>query len=253
MIVTVGCSKNSNLENKNPFCEFSYYKKELLQRYINYKAKNSSLSEEDVVTQVNIGLDQPHYTNTKRTPFLNKIYILSNKYFYMDSDYVPDDLEQINSLYSNGNRLLVHEARIQFEQMAKDAKNQGYTIRAMSGYRSYQYQENLYNRYVTEYGVTSADTYYARQGFSEHQTGLVVDIDNNSSIYTSFGDTKEFQWMMDNAYKYGFILRYPKGKETITGYTYEAWHYRYVGKEIAGQMRKENLTFDEYYMRYLDI
>lgn len=252
IVVTVGCANNSKSDSKNAFSKFSYYKEDLLQRYEDYKIKNDSLSDEDIVTQVNIGLDQPYYTNTEKTPFLNKNYILSNKYFYMDSTYVPDNLEKIDSLYSKGERLLVHDARIEFEQMAKDAKNQGYTIRAMSAYRSYQYQENLYNRYVKEDGVREADTYSARPGFSEHQTGLVVDIDNNSSIYTKFGDTKEFQWMMENAYKYGFILRYPEGREHITGYTYESWHYRYVGREIAGQMRKENLTFDEYYMRYLD-
>lgn len=253
MIIVVGCSNNPKSDKKNFFSKFPYYKEKLLQRYEDYKTKNNTLSDEDIVTRVNIGLDQPYYTNTKKTPFLNKNYILSNKYFYMDSTYVPDQLEKIDSLYSSGERLLVREARIQFEQMAKDAKNQGYTIRAMSAYRSYQYQDNLYNRYVEEDGVRKADTYSARPGFSEHQTGLVVDIDNHSSIYTEFENTKEFQWMMENAYKYGFILRYPKGKESITGYTYEAWHYRYVGREIAWQMRKENLTFDEYYMRYLDI
>lgn len=253
VIITVGCSNQSKSHNGNPFRNLSYYKENFLPRYEKYKSQNNLLSDEDVVTHVNIGLDQPYYTNTKKTPFLNKIYILSNKYFYMDSTYVPDQLEKISSLYSAGERLLVREARIQFEQMAKDAKNQGYTIRAMSSYRSYQYQESLYNRYVEEDGVRKADTYSARPGYSEHQTGLVVDVDNHSSIYTNFGNTKEFQWMMENAYKYGFILRYPEGKENITGYTYESWHYRYVGREIAWQMRKENLTFDEYYMRYLDI
>ncbi|MDE5586904.1 MAG: M15 family metallopeptidase [Bacilli bacterium] len=171
----------------------------------------------------------------------------------MSEKYVPNDLEQIDSNYTSGKRLLVREAKKAFEQMAKDAQSQGYTIRAMSAYRSYQYQKDLYQRYVDQDGVEKADTYSARPGFSEHQTGLVVDIDNKSTVYTKFDTTKEFIWMKENAANYGFILRYPEGKENITGYTYESWHYRYVGPEIAKKIEDLNITFDEYYVRYIDI
>jgi len=242
-----------NERKENSMEKISYYREDLKDRYLLYREKNPNLSEEDIVTYVNIGIDQPYYTNVKETPYINTPYILSNKYLYMSESYVPKDLEKIDSNYSSGTRMLVREARIAFEQLAQDAKKAGYTIRAMSAYRSYQYQKDLYQKYVNQDGVQKADTYSARPGFSEHQTGLVVDVDNQEVAYTKFDTTKEFLWMMENAFHYGFILRYPHGKEDITGYTYESWHYRYVGPEIAQKMKELNLTFDEYYVRYIDI
>ena len=137
--------------------------------------------------------------------------------------------------------------------MASAAKEEGYTIRAVSTYRSYSYQNTLYNNYANRDGYEKADTYSARPGYSEHQTGLAVDVDNAKISYTSFGQTKEFAWMKENAHKYGYILRYTKENEFITGYMNEPWHYRYVGVEIATKMKNENISsYEEYYFMYLD-
>ena len=228
-----------------------YYKPELEKRYQEYKSKNLDLTKEEIITHVNIGLDQPFYTNTKETDVSNPITVLTNKYRYLSESYIPKNLESIDKNFSNGTKQLVKEARIAFERMATDASKEGYTIRAISAYRSYSYQQVLYQKYVLQDGVENADTYSARAGFSEHQTGLVVDIDNKKNDFNNFETTKEFTWMIENAHHYGFILRYPKGKEKITGYQYESWHYRYVGKEIAEDIKKQNITFDEYYIRYL--
>lgn len=232
--------------------KINYFKMEYLDRYLDYSEKNPNLSKENVVTRVNIGLDQDYYTNTKETPYLNKTYILSNKYFSMPEDYVPEDLEDIASDCALNGKKMVKEARIQFEKMSRQAKTQGYTIRAMSTYRSYNYQVNLYNNYVKQDGKAAADRYSARPGFSEHQTGLTADVDNGKVSYTSFDETEEFTWMQENAHRYGFILRYPKGKENITGYDYESWHYRYVGVDIATYIHDNKITFDEYYIRFID-
>ena len=241
--------KLAKLENINE--KIDYFNMDYLDRYLAYLEKNPTMDKKDVVTRVNIGLDHDYYTNTKTTPYQNQIYILSNKYISM-GDYVPNDLEKVSSSCSTGTRLMVKEARVAFENMCNKAKSDGYTIRAMSTYRSYEYQVGLYQRYVDQDGVEEADTYSARPGFSEHQTGLVADIDNGSTVYTQFHTTKEYQWMKDNAYKYGFIERYPKGKENITGYTYESWHYRYVGTEIATYIHEHNITFDEYYVQFIE-
>ena len=139
-----------------------------------------------------------------------------------------------------------------FKVKIKKAKEEGYTIRAVSAYRSYSYQANLYNNYVSKDGVSEADKYSARPGFSEHQTGLAIDVDNGISNFNDFENTKEYKWMMENSYKYGFILRYPKDKEYITGYIYEPWHYRYVGVAIATFITQNNLTYEEYYFKYID-
>ena len=247
-ITLIGCTNKNTIQNNYP----DYYIAEYKDRYTEYKNNNQSLTMEDVITRVNIGLDKPFYTNTKETKYLNTEYILSNKYLYMPSNYVPNNLTTINSKYSNENKKLVDIACKSFENLANDAATSGYTIRAISAYRSYKYQEILYNKYKDQDGEILADTYSARPGYSEHQTGLVIDVDNGKIDFNNFELTDEFKWMKNNAYKYGFILRYPKGKEKITGYTYEAWHYRYVGLEVAKYIYENDITFDEYYVRFIE-
>lgn len=261
LIIVVGAififGKDDEIEKKevktkkNDLASISYYKKEYKERYDNYKKKNKELSNEDVITRVNIGLDNSYYTNTYKTPYPNKDYILVNKYIYLGEDYVPDNLEDISTNYSRSGMRLVSSAKDAFETLAEQALKDNKKVIAMSSYRSYQYQVNLYNRYVANEGVNAADTYSARPGYSEHQTGLCVDVYDGVIDYTNFEKSDSYNWMMDNAYKYGFILRYPKGKENITGYQYESWHYRYVGKKIAKYIHDNDITFDEYYVRQI--
>jgi len=237
----------NNIDKKIDYFHYTY-----LDRYVTYKQKNQSLSDIDIITRVNLGLDQPFYQNTRQSNNLNQIIILVNKYIYLPNDYIPNNLTVINSEFTSSTRQLVFEAKEAFEKMATEAKKQGYTIRVISAYRSYDYQKGLYDNYVEKDGQELADTYSARPGHSEHQTGLVIDIDNGKVDYNNFENTEEFKWMENNAHNYGFILRYPRNKECITGYDYEAWHYRYVGKEIATFIKNNNLTFDEYYIRYIE-
>lgn len=229
-----------------------YYKKKNQERYIKYQKENTTLSKEQVITQVNIGLDYSFYTHTKKTPFLNQDHILVNKYLYLGSDYIPNNLETISTNYARSGMMLVSTAKEKFEEMAQDAKKENIKIIAMSSYRSYDYQVKLYNNYVKSDGVEAADTYSARAGYSEHQTGLCVDVYDGILDYTNFENSESFNWMQKNAHHYGFILRYPKGKEKITGYQYESWHYRYVGEEIATKIHDQKITFDEYYVKNLE-
>ncbi|MCM3758822.1 M15 family metallopeptidase [Sporosarcina aquimarina] len=142
------------------------------------------------------------------------------------------------------------EARAAFEEMAAEAKLSSFNLTAFSTYRSYDYQVTLYNRYVDRDGIEAADRYSARPGYSEHQTGLAFDIGevNHEKHWasSSFGTTEAGKWLLANAHRYGFILRYPNHKEDITGYMHEAWHYRYVGKPISEQIFKKNITLEEY-------
>lgn len=137
-----------------------------------------------------------------------------------------------------------------FYDMAKAAKTDGMQLMVSSGYRSYEEQEEVVNTYLKLYGQNYVDNYVAKPGFSEHQTAMSLDIASKS--VNTFVNSDEYTWMMDNAYKYGFILRYPKSKEDITGYKCEAWHYRYVGKKIAKYIKDNNITYDEYYVMFLD-
>lgn len=229
-----------------------YYKKEYQKRYLEYQKENPNLSVENIVTYVNIGIDKPYYTNTKKAENLNTNLILVNKYNYLTEDYIPENLEPIDIAYARSGMQLVSEARSAFETLSEDAKKEGMNIIAMSSYRSYDYQVNLYDNYVATDGKEAADTYSARAGYSEHQTGLAVDVYNKVLPYTSFEETEEFNWMQENAYKYGFILRFPKDKVNITGYQYESWHYRYVGKEAAKYIHNHDLTLEEYYVKKVE-
>ena len=236
----------------NEFSKLSYYKKENLDRYKAYKTSNSDLSIEDIVTRVNLNLDKEIYTDTRPSTNLNTNYLLVNKFNYLDSNYIPENLELLDNSYAKSGIYLVKEAKDNIEKLISYAKNDGMNIRVISAYRSYSYQENLYNNYVKSDGVDLADTYSARPGYSEHQTGLVVDVTRAFDDFNNFENTNEYNWMLENAANYGFILRYPKDKEDVTTYSFEAWHYRYVGVELAQKIKANNLTFDEYYARYLE-
>ena len=194
-----------------------------------------------------MNLDKPPYEYTIPAKNLNTDTLLVNKYYYLKEDYVPNDLQAISRKYALSNMRMVGTAKESFENLSAAAQAENLNIIAMSTYRSYTYQVNLYNRYKKQDGEAKADTYSGRPGHSEHQTGLAVDVYNKENNYTNFGKTKEFEWMQQHAHEYGFILRFPKDKEKETGYEYESWHYRYVGVEVATYIHDNNITLEEYH------
>ena len=238
---------NSKLikEEFKPNFTFPFYKENKKNEYLDYKDR-TGLSLKESIIHVNIGLNHPFYTNTKETKDKGILTIV-NKYNWVARDYIPSNLITINNLSIN------KEAYDNFIKMKQAINKENLNIRIISAYRSYNYQENLYNNYLKYESRSIVDTYSARPGYSEHHTGLAIDIDNGKQGYNNFYLTKEFQWMQVNAHKYGFILRYPKDKENITGYSYEPWHYRYVGKDVAEYIKKHNSTFEEYYYEFIDI
>ena len=190
-------------------------------------------------------LENDFYKNIETITPIGYDFIV-NKNYKLDKNYIPNDLEIIDINYSCENKYLRKRAKIQFEKMAKDAKKNNLNIIAVSTYRSYDYQKNLYSNYVKEKGEEYANMASAKAGHSEHQTGLAVDISDKSLDYDNFENTKEFKWVSKNAHKYGFILRYPKAKFHTTGFKYEPWHYRYVGINVATYIYENNITLEEY-------
>ncbi len=190
------------------------------------------------------------YEDIKPIEHPESIQVLVNKNNQLAMDYIPSDLEQISLNYAIEGQYLKKEAKEKFEQLSKDASELGYQIIASSTYRSYAYQSQLYEYYIKTKGLEYADLCSARPGHSEHQTGLAVDVMGSNHDYDQFELSVEFPWMKENAYQYGFILRYPKGKENITGFKYEPWHYRYVGVELAKLLYENNWTLDEYYQEH---
>ena len=136
------------------------------------------------------------------------------------------------------------------EKMFDGAKSEGYVLKVVSAYRSYERQEAIYNNNIRKKGKESTDAVSATPGCSEHQTGLCADVSSDSvgcTIEQDFGDSPEGKWLAQNSYKYGFIIRYPEGKSDITGYSYEPWHIRYVGNNLAKYLYDKNITLEEYY------
>lgn len=163
--------------------------------------------------------------------------LVANKDYGLPSNYAPESGSEDT------------EAMQAFNEMKKAAKKDGLEINVRSGYRNYDTQVQLYNNYVQRDGKAAADRYSSVPGFSEHQTGLALDIstgNHQKSIGPWFDEKPQAKWLYENAYKYGFILRYPKGKEDITGYMYESWHYRYIGKEHSKNFKMNDLTLEEY-------
>lgn len=192
-----------------------------------------------------VKLNNNFYENISIIENPDDLLVLVNKNNKLYEGFIPNNLEVINLNYAIGKKLLRSDAKEAFEKLCESAKKLGYDIKAESTYRDYYYQEKLYNNYVKEYGNIYADNCSARPGHSEHQTGLAIDVRGSSGDYNDFEKTEEFIWMMNNAYKYNFILRYPNGKEHITGFKYEPWHYRYIG-ECAKEIYQKRLTLEEY-------
>ena len=167
--------------------------------------------------------------------------VIANKTYSLPSNFVPNNLESINGYIK-----VVDYVKDAFIELTSDSASLGLNIYASSGYRSYSDQNYIYNNYVSFDGQENADTYSARAGHSEHQTGLAIDV---NTVDSSFDNTSESNWLKDNCYRYGFIIRYPKGKDNITGYMYEPWHIRYVGKELASKLYNNGdwITMEEYY------
>ena len=222
------------------------------KRYMTKEYKGTKIDYNDVITRVNTKTVYDAYTHTSETNMDFGFGILVNKYYSLPDKYAPDDIEQMSSAYAYSNNSIRKDVYEAFKEMSKAAKGDGHTIIVNSSYRSYDEQKEIYDDYRDKNGEEYADKYAARPNFSEHQTGLALDIFSPGYGMKTFENSEAFKWLQDNSYKYGFILRYPKDKESITGYSYEAWHYRFLGKELAKKVYESGLTFDEYYAYYLD-
>jgi len=244
-------TKRDKVHYLEEYFSYDYAKLENYDRYVAYSDLYGT-DEEDTIVRVNLNLD--------KTPYEDYVTIdkfsadmLVNKYRKLADDFVPSDLTTIDIKYTDNeddlqcSRLTLNA----FIEMYKAAEKEGYSIFINSAYRSVEDQQELIDLYTKSYGTSYVEKYVAKIGFSEHQTGLGLDIGSRKSQI--FANSSEYQWMLDNAYKYGFILRYDKRYEDITGFRREAWHYRYVGKDIAKYIYEHNnMPLEEYYVMFLD-
>jgi len=220
-----------------------YYDESRAYRYEAFAAERPDLTEDEVYWMVGCDLDNPTYEYMNEVPDPNDILLLVNKHFYLPESYEPDDLISV------GDTKMRKEAGEALKDMIDAASAEGHRLWSQSGYRSYSLQNRLFNDYVARDGVETAETYSARPGHSEHQTGLTTDL---NTITQAFGDTDEGRWVAENSWEYGFIIRYSQENREITQFIYEPWHVRYIGRDAAAEMRDKNiLSLEEYWVKYV--
>jgi len=225
-----------------PLSGLPNFRPALLERYTAWAQAHPEAGAEEAVLTVNMDLDRPFYDNPQEVEDPDSLTALVNKYHSLPKGYAPQ-VETLGSRYGTG--ALRQEAAQAFRDMADGARADGISLRSVSAYRSYQTQSGLYAGYLKTGKRAVVDTYSARAGHSEHQTGLALDI-NTASIPAHFENTPAYAWLMEHCAQYGFILRYPQGKDNITGYRFEPWHYRYVGVEAAQACMSQGLCYEEY-------
>ena len=220
--------------------------------YEYYYKDNDHPEDKDVKSSSEPGATKAPLIQVDTDP--ESITVLVNREYLLPEEYIPEDLVVPDvpfSFYGTYEKSYMRkDAAAALEKLFAGAKEQNISLKGVSAYRSYSRQKEIYNRNVSTKGKKKANQVSAFPGSSEHQTGLTIDVSADSigcALEQSFGKTIEGKWLASNCYKYGFTIRYPKEKEDITGYSYEPWHIRYVGKNLAKRLYKKKLTLEEYY------
>ena len=275
-IITIGISLSKNMTisgqsrqdsvGKQLYSQSFYQTNEVAtEAHLDQLAKEKLLEEERLAEekrqeerlaqqQAKLDLESSFYENVITVSNGDSKLVLVNKNYALDSSYAPSDLVLPNVLAlgheQNKTIYLREEASQHLEQLFSAAEQEaGLIFLARSGYRSYETQVSLYQRYVDQNGQEAADRFSARAGHSEHQTGLAIDVTAdsvNGQLTTEFGKTAEGIWLKDNAHRFGYIIRYLEGRESETGYQYEPWHIRYVGVEAATEIYENNWILEQY-------
>ena len=218
----------------------------------NYNYLDINFNVSNMIREVNVNKDLSPNVNENKADITKGYDMLVNGYYKLEKDYIPKNLVEISNMYCFTKMYAEKEAYEAYKKMYKDALDDGIRFLITSAYRSYDYQEKVFNDHTKRKGLDYAKKFAAVPGYSEHQTGLALDIFTYGSTMATFETTKGYKWLKENSYKYGFILRFSKELENLLGTTFEAWHYRYVGIDAATKIYNENITFEEYYSYYIE-
>lgn len=242
-------AKRKKVRYLEEFYSLDYAKLKYYDRYLEYM-DNSREDEETTVLLVNLDMDKDEY----KDPITVKEFsytMLVNKHRRLTEKFTPKDLVKITKPYTTVEGLKANRtAYVAAKKMIDDAKKEGYNLTINSSYRSYKDQEEITKTYQQLYGDAYVEKYVLKPGFSEHQTGLGLDI--GSTDTNVFANSDEYTWVKENCYKYGFIYRFKPKFEDITGIRHEAWHYRYVGKKVAKEIYDKDMSLEEYYAKHID-
>lgn len=240
-------------ENIAKIVSQKYFLLKNYKKYLEYKEYHEKTSYEDTIALVNVHANAGWYNETFASQTDNEYLIIVNKFYQLDKNFKRDDIQNISLSYSYANNKASSVVIDAFVKLKDEVEEKlGVHLMVNSSYRSYNDQEEIYNDFKTV-SLKYADSYAARPGHSEHQTALAIDITSlEHKQAKEFTESDEYAWLKNNCHRFGFILRYPEGKEYITGYSNESWHFRYVGIEAATTIHNEDITFDEYYAYYVE-
>ena len=237
-----------------PFVKEKYFIYENLDNYLEYKKKNRDYSNTEVVSIINTEANIDWIDNSKQTDTSKEELMLVNRLYGLSSDYKPADIVSIPTKYAYNNMKLSNSILEPLYNLIDDAASEGYTFVVSMGYRTYKEQKTLYNSYAKSYGKSEADEFVARPGHSEYETGLSFDLEPYKYV-KKVKDVKtsaEYKWLRENAYRYGFIFRFDKEKESLTKFSADTWRLRYVGVDAATLIYNENICFEEYYAYFVN-
>lgn len=234
------------------FMNEKYFIYKNLSKYLEYKKDNKLESYTNIVTIINTEANIDWFDNTKETDISKKELMLVNRLYGLSKDYEPDDIIDVPSQYAYTGVKISNSIMDNIVALIDAASDEGYTFVLADGYRSYSEQESIFERYKNAYGYSEADRIAARAGHSEYQTGISFTIVPLYKEYDKPKESLEYKWLSDNAYRYGFIFRFPEDKTDITGFEASTWRLRYVGSEAANIIKSENICFEEYYAYFVD-
>lgn len=242
---------------KDTLTSLDYFLPSQKERYDNYKINHPDLSNEEIVTYINMNLDYNFYDHIIIQSEPYALNTLVNKYYRLEDSFTPLDLVYINDGYTSTSDPAYKYRKHQMSRVVYDdfvalrnkCYEKGISFYVVSGYRSTEAQEKSYNHMANTFSVDEADKTCSRPGHSEHTLGLACDVALDTYSFENIVNHPEYQWFAEIISDYGFIIRYPEGKDSLTGYSYEPWHLRYLGRDLAKKVIKSNLTYDEYYAR----
>ena len=240
--------------NKNIvlFIKEKYFIYKNLSKYLDYKSKNKDDTFTHIVAIVNTEADVEWLDNEKETDTSKNELMLVNRLYGLSKDYEPDDIIDVPVSISYSGVKISKSILSNIEELISAAKDEGYIFVLSDGYRSYADQEKMFNNYKNSYGYEEADKNVARPGHSEYQTGISFQIVPYNKVFDKPRESEEYKWLKDNAYKYGFIFRYPEDKKDITLFDSYTWRLRFVGTTAASIIESEKISFEEYYAYFVD-
>lgn len=234
-----------------PFMEEKYFIYSKMNEYLEYKEKNKKKEYNKIVQLVNVEMHIDWLDNQKETDTSKNELMLVNRIYGLSEDFVPSDLVDVPTQYAYSGKKLSESVLNKVIELINAAKEVNYTFVIADGYRSYADQKDIYDSYSNYYGISETDTFVARPGHSEYQTGMTFDLKPYNKVIDDVSTNEEYLWLRDNAHKFGFIFRFNKEHEALTGFPSANWRLRYVGEDAATIIYNEGICFEEYYAYFV--